>query len=302
MKRITKLKLLAVYLLFCGLVTRGGEAAAQSYPNQWTDWEKPLIEQADSIIKAGTSVSQEEAREQAAPNVGPVKLSLHQKKNEKRLSTPDLYRKVAAATVIMTDACLCDNCDQLHIFPATGYLISPEGVCVTNYHVLNYFMNRDGHFKPQAFVACMHDGRTLAVRKVLLAAPEYDLAILQLDTSNEKLPFLSLAEEAEIGDDAFIVSHPQGMYYTLSQGIVTGKQNIGFPTFDGKSTIGRDVMTISADFATGSSGAAIVNTAGNVIGTVSATRTLFHTGLPDKPVQMVVKTAIPVASLKKLIQ
>lgn len=274
---------------------------AQDYPKQWDDYEQGLIFQADSIIKAGTSISQDEARAQAAQNIGQVALQLNRTKN-KPLSKPELYRKVADATVIISDVCLCNNCDQLHIFPATGYLISPDGVCVTNYHVLNFFLNRDGHYTPKAFVARLHDGRTLAVTKILVASPEYDLAILQLDTLDKKLPCLSLGGEAEIGDDAFIISHPQGMYYTLSTGIVTGKMNVEFPAFDGKSTIHRDVMTISAEFATGSSGAAIVSNTGAIIGTVSATRTLFHTGLPDKPVQMVVKTAIPVASLKKMVQ
>ncbi|WP_163718687.1 S1 family peptidase [Mangrovibacterium lignilyticum] len=301
MKRTTKVKFLAVYLFFCGLVTIGEEVRAQTYPNQWNDWEKPLTEHADSIIRAGTSISQEEARKQVESNSGPVAVNLIEPSG-KSLTKSELYEKVSSATVILTDACLCDNCDNLHIFPATGYLISKDGICVTNFHVVNFYLNRNSRYTPKAFVAHLHDGRTMAVKEILLASPEYDLAILKLDNPSGELPCLALGDEREIGDNVFIVSHPQGMYYTLSEGIVTGKMNEAFPAFDGKSTVHRDVMTISADFATGSSGAAIIDSIGNVIGTVSATRTLFHTGLPDKPVQMVVKTAIPVASLKHLIK
>ncbi len=278
-----------------------GEIAAQNYPNQWVDFEKPLIEQADSIIKAGSSISKNEARKQALQNTDKVKINLISA-NNKQLAPTDLYQKVAKATVVITDACLCDNCDNLHIFPSTGYLISADGICVTNYHVLNFFMNRDGHYTPKAFVAQLHDGRTLAVKEVLVASPEYDLVILQLDTQDKKLPCLALDIDAEIGADVFIVSHPQNMYYMLSAGIVTGKMNVEFPTFNNEGVFNRNIMTISADFATGSSGAAVVNSAGNVIGTVSATRTLFHTGLPDKPVQMVVKSILPVSLLKSLIK
>ncbi|WP_163716034.1 hypothetical protein [Mangrovibacterium lignilyticum] len=44
---------------------------------------------------------------------------------------------------------------QFACFP--GYLISPHGVCVTNYHQLNFYLNRGEHCKPQAFVARLHD-------------------------------------------------------------------------------------------------------------------------------------------------
>ncbi|WP_163716032.1 hypothetical protein [Mangrovibacterium lignilyticum] len=110
------LKIVVCLITFVALSGLVSPLRAQHYPNQWDDYGQPLIAHADSIIKVGKSISQEDARMQAAQNVGPVKLNLLPKKGEKQQTTPELYCKVAEATVVLTDVCLCDN---LHVFPAT---------------------------------------------------------------------------------------------------------------------------------------------------------------------------------------
>ncbi|MCT4602253.1 MAG: serine protease [Marinifilum sp.] len=57
-------------------------------------------------------------------------------------------------------------------------------------------------------------------------------------------------------------------------------------------------MSISAEFAVGSSGAPVFNSKGNVVGVVSTTYPLSASKNP----QMIVKEMIPVSSLKKLIK
>ena len=57
-------------------------------------------------------------------------------------------------------------------------------------------------------------------------------------------------------------------------------------------------MSITADFAVGSSGAPILNNSGEVVGVVSSTFII-----PNKRnSQMVIKEIIPINSLKKLIK
>lgn len=62
----------------------------------------------------------------------------------------------------------------------------------------------------------------------------------------------------------------------------------------------RNVMSISAGYATGSSGGSVMDQFGNIVGTVSNTRTLLHSDM-NPSLQMVIKNTIPVESLRLLI-
>ena len=123
-----------------------------------------------------------------------------------------------------------------------------------------------------------------------------DLAILRIDPKGVQLPSLRVAtEDAEIGDPAYVVSHPKGFFYAFSTGMVTDK----FSQYNGEKYM--NVMAISADYAAGSSGAAIIDECGNVIGTVCYTNTLVYSNDENKT-QMVLKGTIPASSLLKLIE
>ena len=88
------------------------------------------------------------------------------------------------------------------------------------------------------------------------------------------------------------------MHYFFSQGYVNHKyiDEAGAPNDSFK----RNVMAISADYATGSSGGPVMDQYGNIVGTVSNTRTLMHSDM-NPSVQMVIKNTIPVESLRQLI-
>jgi serine protease Do len=57
-------------------------------------------------------------------------------------------------------------------------------------------------------------------------------------------------------------------------------------------------MSITADFAQGSSGGPVLDRRGNVIGVVAATLSLYNS---DNNLQMVSKEAIPVSRIRALI-
>jgi len=276
-------------------------AFSQAYQQGFEDFEQPFIVAADSIIKQGASISATDATSQLTNNQAPVSVSLT-RKNKKKLHANQIYERASAATVIISGACLCSKCSHTHINPATGYFISQDGVCVTNYHVVESYCHPGDNMKPLAFVVRLRDGRTFPVKKVLTSSGQNDLAVLLIDTHGEKVPSLALATEANVGDNVFIVSHPQKMFYTFSEGMVTLKFRDKVPAPNGNGYMERNFMAVSAGFATGSSGAAVLDRYGNVTGTVYATRTLVHEGLEGKPVQMVVKSTIPVSALKELVQ
>ena len=131
---------------------------------------------------------------------------------------------------------------------------------------------------------------------ILSADKTNDLAILRIDTKGEVLPALPVAtQDAGIGDPVYLVSHPKGYFYHFSSGMITDKFQ------ESKMGIRLSLMGISADYAAGSSGAAIIDQFGNVIGTVCYTKTFLYADEPGKT-QMVLKATIPASSLLKLIR
>ena len=63
-------------------------------------------------------------------------------------------------------------------------------------------------------------------------------------------------------------------------------------------------MSITADFARGSSGGPVINPAGEVVGMVAFTNSI-HYGSDEAgesgPLQMVVKSCVPVAAIRRLL-
>lgn len=61
-------------------------------------------------------------------------------------------------------------------------------------------------------------------------------------------------------------------------------------------------MYISADYAGGSSGGPVVDSAGNLVGVISSTRSVYSSNNDKPQLQMVLKETIPVSSLKNLLE
>lgn len=275
-----------------------GVANAQSFTDDarlLESYQKSI----DSVMAKTKSITAEGAQKALlnTQNLATVKLA---KPAKKPLQAHMLYEQVKRATVIIGCAYLCPRCSNPHLSESSGYIIDSKGIVVTNYHVVaQYAFMKDGN-KPEGFFVRLADGRTYAVKTVLAASKKNDLAILQLETDGKAdLPSLALADAAQIGDQVYVLGHPKGMHYYFSQGNVTNKyyENAGPPN----EKFFREMMTISADYATGSSGGPVVDICGNVVGTVSNTNMLTHSEM-NPSVQMVVKNTVPVESLWKLIR
>ncbi|PWK79821.1 trypsin-like peptidase [Mucilaginibacter oryzae] len=289
--KVPRILLLSVCLLFIA-----GIAEAQ-----FTDDAKLLEsfqKSADSILAKTHTITAEEAQKGLLNTGSVVALNL-QTPYKKVLAAHALYERAKQATVITGCAYLCPRCNNTHMSESSGYIIDPKGIMVTNYHVAaQYAFMKDGN-KPVGLFVRLADGRTYAVKAILTASKQKDLAILQLETNGkELLPSLPLADAAQVGDHIYVLGHPKGMHYFFSQGDVTNKyfENAGEP--DHKFF--REMMVVSADYATGSSGGPVLDVYGNVVGTVSNTNMLIHSEM-NPSVQMIVKNTVPVESLWKLV-
>jgi serine protease Do len=137
----------------------------------------------------------------------------------------------------------------------SGFLIDPQGVIVTNHHVV------DG---ADEVLVTLSDGRKF-VSKDIKSDPKTDLAIVRIETK-EPLPYLQFGDSSamEIGDRVLAVGAPFGLTGTVTSGIVSAKgRNLHMNMYE-------DFLQTDAAINPGNSGGPLVNLRGEVIGVNSA--------------------------------
>lgn len=206
------------------------------------------------------------------------------------------YARLCRSVVVVGSVYFCKECGEHHMGAiSTGWVLDPRGRIVTNYHVLED--NDAGELGVMT-----SDGGVYPVRAIVAADREGDAAIVEVDPRGIELSALSLAREATTGERVRVVGHPDGRFYSLTEGIVS--RIFRESTTDEKDH--RRWLTVTADYGGGSSGAPVLNTAGEVVGMVSSTATLLaDTEEGKKPeasdVQMVFRDCVSIDTMRRLI-
>ena len=206
------------------------------------------------------------------------KVSLpRQRGSEAKPSLASLYRECSRSVVSIAEVRNCEGCKQVHVTPlATGFMVTADGVLCTNRHVVE-------ELDPQSLlVASTMDGTSYPVVEVLASSQKDDSALLRID--GDGFTPIPLSKKNPVGTRIAVVSHPSAFVYSLSEGIVSRLA----------IQASRREMLISAEFATGSSGAPVFDFAGNVLGMVAYTADLNG--------QMTLRSCIPSQSLLELVE
>ena len=135
----------------------------------------------------------------------------------------------------------------------SGVIVRPNGVVVTNNHVIEGM---------QEIRVTLNDRREFSAR-VVLADPRSDIAVLQLENVNERLPTLNIdaQEEQQVGDLVLAIGNPFGVGQTVTNGIISALNR----TETGISDSGSFIQTDAA-INPGNSGGALVDMDGDLIG------------------------------------
>jgi S1-C subfamily serine protease len=206
------------------------------------------------------------------------------------------YEQACRAVVIVGSAEYCADCKTTHMGAvSTGWVIDPRGRIVTNHHVLQ-------DKKAEELGVMTFDGRVFGVRRVLAADRDGDAAVLEIDPGDVELSALALADEARTGEAVRVIGHPDGRFYTLSEGIVSRV----FSETAGEDKVRRTWLTVTADYGAGSSGAPVLSAAGKVVGMVSTTAALLaDTEEGEEPaaedVQMVFRDCVSIETIRRLL-
>ena len=204
--------------------------------------------------------------------------------------TPSIYEGRKPSVLCFGNIYKCDRCNDWHGNIAGGFVISADGIAVTNYHVLD-------NAKAGAFAAMTFDGTAHIVEEVLAASKRDDLAIVKLSGEGFKPAPLATGR---VGEEVVAISHPQGRFYTVSEGIISRYYTQGGRGNDP----GAERIAITADFAKGSSGCPVFNTKGEVVGVIASTNSIYYNrdnnGV-ESNLQMVIKSCIPSQAIQRLL-
>jgi len=145
----------------------------------------------------------------------------------------------------------------------SGFVISEDGKVVTNYHVIHL----QGTTQAEARFT---DGASYQLQGVLATDPDKDLALAKLLAPGKVFPFVRLgdSDRVRIGEHVLAIGSPLAglspvsTEETVSDGIVSGIRD--WPDHQMK------VFQITAPISPGSSGGALVNSDGQVIGVTFA--------------------------------
>lgn len=135
----------------------------------------------------------------------------------------------------------------------SGFFIDESGKAVTNYHVI------DGGSKVQIMTI---DGETYNVETVLGFDEDRDIAVLDIEGEGFKTVKVGNSDNIKNGQKIFCIGSPIGLDNTISEGLIS---NIS------REIEGYEYIQISAPISPGSSGGAVFNTLGEVVGITAAT-------------------------------
>jgi hypothetical protein len=156
----------------------------------------------------------------------------------------------------------------------SGFLISRDGLIVTNYHVI---ANGD------SAVVKLPDDSVYPIEGVLAADKVRDVAVIKARGENFRTVTMGNSDRLQVGEEVIAIGSPLFLESTVSNGILSGIRSI--PEEGGK------LLQITAPISHGSSGGPLFNMAGEVVGIT----TLYLKGGEN------LNFAIPINDAKRLL-
>lgn len=223
-----------------------------------------------------------------------------------KLEPPDLYAALRRSALLVGVYYRCTECDGWHFDAASGFVLSDRGAVATCWHVLE----KDPDRRETFCVVADDAGHVWPIRSVLAADAVADVCVVAAEVEGH--PPLPLRIGARVGERVWCVSNPDHRFAFFSEGMIARSFVSREPRPESESdagaieaplTPGTPSYEVTLDFALGSSGAAIVDACGNVVGLAQATTTIVYAaGDADSDVQMVVKIAAPAAAVYSLVR
>lgn len=190
-----------------------------------------------SYVETNTTSNRRQS-ERECPSVREKKNS-----NNKKLEGKDIFKKYSTAVFMVFTS------DGFNGYQGSGFFINSSGLAVSNYHVFQ------GTNKGAEQIKLVGSDIAYKVTNVLYSSKDYDFILFQTNCTNTN--YIPIAQnKPSVGERVFAIGSPRGLENTFSSGEVSQWRD----TY---------LMQISALIDHGSSGGALINEYGEVVGITS---------------------------------
>jgi hypothetical protein len=166
------------------------------------------------------------------------------------LTAEQIYAKCAPAVFYLEVYDEAGNINRT----GSGFFLDSDGTAVTNYHVIN------GGYSAKVTVS--DTGRSYDVAGVYISSADGDWAVIKVDGSGFSCLPAGAANTVAGGSTVYAIGSPLGLQNTMTQGIISNPC---------RAEGGINFIQTSAAISRGSSGGALINRYGAVIGITTAT-------------------------------
>ena len=182
-----------------------------------------------------------------------------------------------------------DNYDEKRIGTGSGVIVSPDGLIITNYHVI----------EDATEIEVTSNKNKTYTAEVIGSDPSTDLAVLKIKT-NESLPFIPFgdSEVARIGEWVLAVGN---LNLKVTAGIISAKSR----DLNDRDSKNQSFIQTDAAVNMGNSGGALVNTDGELIGINTAISSItggfvgYSFAVPSNIVRKVFEDLIEYGNVQK---
>jgi len=133
----------------------------------------------------------------------------------------------------------------------SGFVVRPNGVIVTNFHVVEDAQDAQVKLK---------SGEIYENATVLYYDVRHDVVVLKINAIGLPTVTMGSSRMADAGDRAYAIGNPEGFDFTISDGLVSAHRVIE----------GTEMLQITTPISHGSSGGPLYNAQGQVIGITTA--------------------------------
>jgi len=159
------------------------------------------------------------------------------------LTAEQIYREVSNSVVVVKSLK-----NKKILKQGSGVIIDNEGHIVTNYHV----------YAGGEQLLISHNDEIYQSSGIIGADIEKDILIIQVKKNNITSIKIGAPGSVNIGAKVYAIGSPMGLENTISEGIISGLRQT--------EENGRKYIQITASISPGSSGGAVVNDKGELIG------------------------------------
>src|ERR1019366_3405677 len=255
-------------LLGAFLLTVGTLAETRRFVIDDEEYVEKVTEASARLLQDGKLKSLDSLRGQVRVEGFPLKpIPLaHQK-----LDAPELCDRLRQSTLAVGSYYKCPDCGEWHFNSSAGFVVGEGGVICTCCHVVQA---EDEGVKESYLIAADDAGRVFPVQSVLAADAESDTCFVKINAPGLKP--LPLRAGVRAGERVYCLSNPGGYFFMFTQGMVARVNRKRNEVLDehghtnGLLTRPILFLNVTAEFAPGSSGAPVVDEAGNVVAQVAS--------------------------------